>query len=76
MVPTKELIDDIYRERVHRARRTPLEHKLLAGAQLFDFACRIARDGIRNQFPDADDQRVEEILVQRLALQERLERGR
>jgi hypothetical protein len=31
-------------------------------------------DGIRNQFPDADAQRVREILAQRLALLRRLER--
>ena len=30
-------------------------------------------DGIRNQYPDADEQRVREILAQRIALQRRLE---
>jgi hypothetical protein len=49
------------------------EEKLLAGPQLFDFACRIAMDGIRHQFPDADEQRVREILAQRVALGRRLE---
>ena len=73
MEPTQELIDDLYRERVLRARRMSLEEKLLAGPQLFDFACRIVRDGIRNQHPDATDEQVEEILLQRLALRRRLE---
>src|SRR5437868_128163 len=41
MEPSKELVDDIYRERVLRARRTPPEEKLLDGARLFDLSCRI-----------------------------------
>src|SRR5882724_6297075 len=73
MVPTKELADAIYRERVLRARRTPMEQKILAGPQLYDMVCRLMKDGIRNQFPDADERRVEEIFRQRLAIARRLE---
>lgn len=73
MEPTRELIDDIYRERVLRARRTPIEHKLLAGAELFEFACRITCDGIRNQNPGIDEPEVQRILRDRLALRRRLE---
>jgi hypothetical protein len=73
MEPTKELIDAIYRERVLRARATPPEEKLLDGPRLFDQACRIMRDGIRDQYPDADERRVQEILLERLALLRRLE---
>ena len=73
MEPTQELVDAIYRERVLRARATHPDQKLLDGPRLFDFACRITMDGIRNQYPDADEQRVREILAQRLALQRRLE---
>lgn len=76
MEPTQELVDDIYRERVLRARRTPGEEKLLDGPRLFDWACRIMADGIRNQYPDADEQRVREILAQRVALGRRLEQAR
>jgi hypothetical protein len=73
MEPSKELLDELYRERVLRARRTPPEDKLLEGARLFDLTCRIMRDGIRDEYPDADEQRVEEILAQRLSLLRRLE---
>jgi hypothetical protein len=73
MEPTQELIDDIYRERVLRARLMSPEEKILAGPQLFDYACRIARDGIRDQNPGATDEQVETILLQRLALRQRLE---
>jgi hypothetical protein len=75
MGPTKEEIDAIYRERVLRARATPPEEKLLGGAQLFERACNIMRDGIRHDFPDADDERVEQILRERLDLVRRLERS-
>jgi hypothetical protein len=72
MEPTKELIDDIFRERVLRARRTPLEDKFLAGPQLFAFSCQIMAAGIRNENPGADEARVQELLRQRLALLDRL----
>lgn len=74
MEPSKELLDAIYRQRVLRARAMPLEEKLLDGPRLFEMACRITRDGIRYQFPNADDQQVEEILAARIALRARLER--
>jgi hypothetical protein len=73
MEPTRELADDLFRERVLRARQTPPEEKLLQGPRLFDLCCRIMADGIRNEFPDADEQRVQAILTQRIALLRRLE---
>ena len=73
MEPTNELIDELYRERVCRARETPPEEKLLAGPRGFERSCRIMADGIRDQFPDADEHRVREILTERLALIRRLE---
>ncbi len=73
MQPTKELIDELYRERVERARQMSPEDKLLAGLDLFDLTSTIMADGIRDQFPDADQQRVQKILRERLALIRRLE---
>lgn len=73
MQPTKELIDDIYRDRVLGARRTSPREKLLDGPRLFDWACTITTAGIRRQFPDADDCSVAQILRERLALRQRLE---
>ena len=73
MEPTKELIDQLYRERVLRARAMPPEEKLLAGPRLFERSCRIMADGIRDEYPEADEQRVREILKQRLDLIRRLE---
>ncbi|MEW6356767.1 MAG: hypothetical protein AB1696_10595 [Planctomycetota bacterium] len=71
--PDKTLIDAIYRERVLRARAQPPEEKLLAGIRLFDSACRVMKEGIRAQYPEADEERVNEILRERLAIARRLE---
>ena len=76
MEPTRDLTDNLFRERVLRARRTPPEEKLLDGPRLFDLCCRIMMDGIRNEYPEADEQRVREILAQRVALLRRLEEHR
>jgi hypothetical protein len=73
MKPTQELIDDIYREKVERARRTPIEKKLLAGPRLYAFACEAMRCGIRAQNPNASAEQVEQILRERLAWAQRRE---
>jgi hypothetical protein len=69
-----ELADDIYRERVLRARRTPIEEKVRAGAELFESACQVTCAGIRHQNPGIDEAQVQGILRERLALARRLER--
>lgn len=73
MEPTKELMDQLYRERADRARAMPPEAKVALGLRLFDRPCRIMADGIREEFPDADEDRVQDILRERLALARRLE---
>lgn len=72
MESIQDLANSIYRERVLRARRTPPEQKLLAGPELFAWACSIMADGIRNEHPDADENRVQQIVRERLALGRRL----
>jgi len=71
----KELADQLFLDRVRRAREMSPEEKLLAGARLFDRSCRIMADGIRDQYPDADEQRVQEILKERLARIRRVEQA-
>ena len=76
MKPTQELIDSIYREKVLRARRQPPGEKLLDGPRLFSAATVWTKAGIRAQHPNADEARVLELLRERIALIERLERSR
>ena len=73
MQPTRELIDELYREEVLRARSMSGEEKLLEGARLFDRACRLMVDGIRNEFPEADEVRIQQLLRERLDHLRRLE---
>jgi hypothetical protein len=70
--PTKEVIDTLYQDEILRARRMSPEDKILAGARLFDYACQITAAGIRNQFAGIDEDRVHEILRQRLAWRRKL----
>lgn len=63
-----ELIDRIDREKIERARRMPLGEKFLAGAELFEGACEITKQGIRNQNPHFDEDRVLVELRRRIEL--------
>ena len=65
--------DPTYASKVARARQTPPEQKILDGPQLFASVCRRMKEGIRMQFPDADEARVHEILLERLAIAKKLE---
>ena len=73
MEPTKELIDELYWDKVRSARRMTPADKFLAGARLFDYACEVTAAGIRHQNPKADERQVLEILRQRLEGARRLE---
>ncbi len=73
MQPTKELIDELYRERVEKARQMSPASRLRVGLQLFSLTSRLMADGIRARFPDADDHRVQAILREQLALIRRRE---
>jgi hypothetical protein len=70
----RRLADEIYREKVLAARQMAPEEKLLAGEELFDYACSITLAGIRAENPGATDEECRKILEERLALRERLER--
>jgi hypothetical protein len=44
------------------------EERLAIALDLHELACDIAREGIRAQYPEADEARVERLLHQRLEL--------
>ena len=70
---SKALMDAIFLDKVRRARQTPMDQKMLDGPRLFDLNCQIMRSGIRAQFPDFDEERVEKELRRRLAIQRRID---
>ncbi len=61
-----ELADEIFREKVMRARSIPASEKMGLGAKLYAEVLGRMRSGVRIQFPDADDDEVERILEKRL----------
>jgi hypothetical protein len=73
--PLREMTDELYREEVRDARRMAVAEKLRLSGDLFDELCARMRDGVRFQFPDADDASVEMILSERLDIARRLEDG-
>jgi len=70
----QRLAEELYRERVVEARAMSPEEKLLAGEELFEYACSITLAGIRHQFPGASEAECLNILEERLDMRERMER--
>jgi hypothetical protein len=70
----ERLAEQLYRERVAEAREMPPEEKLLAGEELFDYACSITLAGIRDQFRGLSEEECLRILDERLDLRERMEK--
>jgi hypothetical protein len=70
---SQPLADSLYWERVERARQLTPEQRLMAGPELFDYACTITLTALREQLPDASEMQLLEALRRRLAVKRRLE---
>lgn len=75
MEPSPELVNRLRREGIEAARKQTLAEKFWAGAELFDYACEIAKAGIRIQHPDFNEEQVPAELRRRIAIGESLEGG-
>lgn len=53
---------------INRYRGMTGEERLRIGLELHELACNVAREGIRSQFPEADEAEVDRRLRQRLEL--------
>lgn len=62
-------------EQIERYRRMSGEERLALALELHELACNVAREGIRQQYPDADEAEVERQLRQRLAHAHSLQRN-
>jgi hypothetical protein len=69
----QSLADELYRERVLRARCTLAEERILDGPRLFDYACSITLAGLRSEFPQANEVQLRQALHQRLEIKRKLE---
>jgi hypothetical protein len=68
------LMDDIFREKVRRARAEKVEGVLsLDGLELFEFGLVLMRDGVRSQFPEATEEQVQSEVARRLEIGRRLD---
>jgi hypothetical protein len=70
---SKTLMNAIFIDKVRRARQTPMSEKILDGPRLFDLNCQIMRSGIRSQFPEFNEQQVEQELRRRLAIARKID---
>ncbi len=60
------LADELYRERVLRARRTPPEERILDGVRLSDAAVERMRIGVQLRHPEADEPEVTRLLREQI----------
>ncbi len=66
MPPSREMLDEIFRQKVEQARRMTPEQRLLEGLRQSDVAARVMADGVRQQFPNAGEDEVQRILRERV----------
>lgn len=71
MVPTQELFDQLYREKILVARRMTPEERVLGCFELTEFVRQVMTDGVRDQFPEADEEEVQAIVRKRVAIVKR-----
>jgi hypothetical protein len=73
MEPTPQLLAQLRRDKIEAARRQSFAQKFLAGAELFDYACEIAKGGIRMQHPEFTDGQIMDELRRRVSIGRRRE---
>jgi hypothetical protein len=59
---------DALQEQIKRYRQMTGEQRVALALELHEFSCNVAREGIRHQYPEADNVEVERLLRQRLRL--------
>lgn len=62
------LIDELFADKVRRAREIPREDKLVEGPRLFDLNCQLIKGAIRSQFPQLSDEQVVQEYYRRLQI--------
>ena len=73
--PYAALADELFRERVLRARATSPEEKFIAGEELFEYASAITLAGIQDQNPEFTEAECRRELNRRLEWRERMDRA-
>ncbi len=73
MSPEYVTPDDLFRERVLRARAMTPSQRLMRGLELFDEACAVALSAIRSQNPTWTDAECRAELTRRIEIERRLQ---
>jgi len=73
MEPIAEIAAQLDADRREAAEQMTFGQRLLAGAAMFDIAVMMMRTGVRLQHPDADEENVERLVVERLRNARRFE---
>jgi hypothetical protein len=69
-------MDDSFRQQIERARQMTGEDKVRESLQLFDRTRRMMLDGLRDEYPDATEEKLLDLLSERLAINRILENRR
>ena len=64
----QSLKDQIFADKVRRARETPIVQKILEGPRLFDMNAEIIKGAIRSQFPGYSDEQINHEYFRRLQI--------
>ena len=63
---TEELIRAIDARKIDRAREASMEEKMLDGPRLFRLSCQAIKAGLRLDHPEADEERLHQLLIERV----------
>ena len=66
MEGAKELIRAIDARKIERTKEASMEEKMLAGPRLFRLSCEAIKAGLRPDFPDADEEELHQLLIERV----------
>ena len=73
--PDRILIDAIFRDKVLRARQTPMQDRFLDGPKLFDLNGQMICGAIRSQFPEFSNEQVKQEYFRRLQIARMIDSG-
>lgn len=61
------------RRRVQASSGLSPEERILAGIKQSELAIRVVKDGLRDQYPDADEATIASLLLERVRLMKRIQ---
>ena len=64
----EHLQEQIFADKVRRARETPIVEKILEGPRLFDMNAEIIKGAIRSQFPGSSEEQMNHEYFRRLQI--------